>query len=130
MSLPGPGRPNCAKKTARDPSRLPSHTRGRVEVVQGSPGDIDVGTKAFAGAGSVFWLVLPDPHAESVEADYVGFTRPAFDAFKSRGGQVGGRSLGPGPRGSLRVADLRGGPPEDLLEQAEGVFKEQARLHT
>jgi hypothetical protein len=58
MSLPGPGRPNCAE-TARDPSRLPSHTRERVEVVQGSHGGIDVGTKAFAGAGSVFWLVLP-----------------------------------------------------------------------
>ena len=25
-------------------------------------------TKAFAGADFVFWLGLPDPHAESVEA--------------------------------------------------------------
>jgi hypothetical protein len=53
--------------------------------VPGSHGGIDVVTKAFAGAGSVFWLVLPDPHAESVEAAYVDFTRPACDAFKSRG---------------------------------------------
>ena len=31
---------------ARDPSRLPSHTRERVEVVQGSHGDIDVAAVA------------------------------------------------------------------------------------
>jgi hypothetical protein len=42
-------------------------------------------TKAFAGADFVFWLGLPDPHAESVEAAYVDFTRPACDAFKSQG---------------------------------------------
>jgi hypothetical protein len=81
----GAGPSKLREKTARDPSRLSSHTRERVEVVQGSHGDIDLVTKAFAGADSVFWLVLPDPHAESVEADYVGFTRPACDAFKSRG---------------------------------------------
>lgn len=37
----------------RDPSRLPAHTRERVEVVQGSHGDLDVVTQAFAGAHSV-----------------------------------------------------------------------------
>jgi uncharacterized protein YbjT (DUF2867 family) len=68
----------------RDPSRLPTHIRERVEVVQGSHGDLDVVTKAFAGADSVFWLVPPNPHAESVEAAYVGFSRPACEAFKSQ----------------------------------------------
>jgi len=67
---------------ARDPSRLSRHVRERVEVVQGSHGDIDVVDSAFAGANSVFWLVPPDPQAESVEAAYVDFTRPACDAFK------------------------------------------------
>jgi uncharacterized protein YbjT (DUF2867 family) len=67
---------------ARDPSRLPAQARGRVEVVQGSHGDIDVVDRAFAGADSVFWLVPPDPHADSVEAAYVDFSRPACDAFK------------------------------------------------
>jgi uncharacterized protein YbjT (DUF2867 family) len=57
---------------ARDPSRLPTHTRERVEVVQGSHDDIEVVTKAFAGADAVFRLVPPDPHAKSLEA-----TRPA-----------------------------------------------------
>ena len=70
---------------ARDPSRLPAHTRERVEVVQGSHGDLDVVTRAFVGADSVFWLVPPDPHAECVEAAYVGFSRPACDAFKNQG---------------------------------------------
>src|SRR5579875_850845 len=69
----------------RDPARLPAHIRERVEVVQGSHGDLDVVTRAFAGADSVFWLVPPDPRAESVEAAYAGFSRPACDAFKSQG---------------------------------------------
>jgi uncharacterized protein YbjT (DUF2867 family) len=67
---------------ARDPSRLPAQARERVEVVQGSHGDIDVVDRAFAGADAVFWLVSPDPRADSVEAAYVDFTRPACDAFK------------------------------------------------
>ncbi|HXR65944.1 MAG TPA: NAD(P)H-binding protein, partial [Ktedonobacteraceae bacterium] len=69
----------------RDPSRLSPRERERVEVVQGSHGDLDVVTRAFAGADSVFWVVPPDPHAESVEAAYVGFSQPARDAFKSQG---------------------------------------------
>jgi uncharacterized protein YbjT (DUF2867 family) len=70
---------------ARDPSRLPEQTRTRVEVVQGSHGDIDVVRKAFTGADAVFWLVPPDPHATSVEAAYVDFTRPACDVLESEG---------------------------------------------
>jgi uncharacterized protein YbjT (DUF2867 family) len=88
---------------ARDPSRLPDRTRERVEVVQGSHGDIDVVTQAFAGADAVFWLVPPDPHAESLEAAYVDFTRPACDAFKNQGVArvVGVSALG---RGAARNA--------------------------
>jgi uncharacterized protein YbjT (DUF2867 family) len=70
---------------ARDPSSLPAHVRGRVTVVEGSHGDIDVVTRAFAGADSVFWLTPPDPRADSVEAAYLDFTRPACEAFKSQG---------------------------------------------
>jgi uncharacterized protein YbjT (DUF2867 family) len=83
---------------ARDPSRLRVHTRERVEVVQGSHGDIDVVTRAFAGADAVFWVVPPDPQAESVEAAYVDFTRPACDGFKSQGVSrvVGVSALGRG----------------------------------
>jgi uncharacterized protein YbjT (DUF2867 family) len=83
---------------ARDPSRLPPRTRERVEVVQGSHGDLDVVNQAFAGADSVFWLVPPDPHAESVEAAYVDFSRPACEAFRSQGVKrvVGVSALGRG----------------------------------
>jgi len=69
----------------REPSRLSPRTRERVEVVQGSHGDLDVVNQAFAGADSVFWLVPPDPHAESVKAAYVDFSRPACEAFRSQG---------------------------------------------
>jgi uncharacterized protein YbjT (DUF2867 family) len=83
---------------ARDPSCLPPQTRERVEVVQGSHGDIDVVSQAFAGADAVFWLVPPDPHAKSVEAAYVDFTRPACDAIWSVGVRrvVGISALGRG----------------------------------
>jgi len=83
---------------ARDPSRLSARAREHVEVVQGSHGDIDVVNKAFAGADAVFWLVPPDPKAKSVEAAYVGFTRPACAAFRSQGVKrvVGISALGRG----------------------------------
>ena len=70
---------------ARDPAKLPPHVRERVEVVEGSHGDQSVVDRAFDGADSVFWLVPPDPHAESVEAAYVDFSRPAAEAIESRG---------------------------------------------
>lgn len=90
---------------ARDPSRLSSHTCERAEVVRGSHGDIDVVNEAFAGAAVVFWLVPPNFHAESVEAAYVDFTRPACDAIKSQGVKrvVGVSALG---RGIARNAGL------------------------
>jgi uncharacterized protein YbjT (DUF2867 family) len=66
----------------RNPSRIPAGAREHVEVIEGSHGDPDVVDAAFAGADAVFWLTPPDPRAESVEAAYVGFTRPAAEAFK------------------------------------------------
>jgi len=70
---------------ARDPSRLPAHARGRVEVVRGSHSDSVVVDKAFEGADSVLWVVPPDFQANNVENRYLEFIRPACDAFKSRG---------------------------------------------
>ncbi len=43
---------------------------------------MDAWSAAFEGADAVFWLGPPVPRAESVEAAYVGFTRPAAEAFK------------------------------------------------
>ena len=83
---------------ARDPARLPSQTRERVEVVQGSHADADVVRQAFTGADAVFWLVPPNPRTTSLEAAYLDFTRPACDAFRSQGVQrvVGVSALGRG----------------------------------
>jgi uncharacterized protein YbjT (DUF2867 family) len=69
----------------RDPTRLPAQVRDRVEVVEGSHGDGDVVDRAFAGADAVFWLVPPDPHAGSLEAAYVDFSRPAAEAIERHG---------------------------------------------
>jgi uncharacterized protein YbjT (DUF2867 family) len=90
---------------ARDPSRLPWYVRARAEVDEGSHGDIDVVTPAFAGADAVFWLVPPDPRAGSAEGAYVDFTRPACEAFKSQRVKrvVGVSALG---RGVARDAGL------------------------
>jgi uncharacterized protein YbjT (DUF2867 family) len=70
---------------ARDPSRLPAHTRDRVEVVQGSHGDSGIVDRAFEGADSVFWVVPPDFQSNNFATRYVEFVRPACEAFKSRG---------------------------------------------
>jgi uncharacterized protein YbjT (DUF2867 family) len=83
---------------ARDPSRLPQAALERVEVVQGSHDDIDVVTEAFTGADCVLWVVPPDRRAENLEGYYLGFTRPACEAIKSRGVKrvVGVSTLGRG----------------------------------
>ncbi|MEI3611500.1 NmrA family NAD(P)-binding protein [Pseudogracilibacillus sp. SO30301A] len=70
---------------ARDPSRLSPHVRERVEVVQGSHGDIDVVTEAFAGADCVFWLVPPNPHVDNIKSYYLDLTRPMCETIKSQG---------------------------------------------
>jgi len=82
----------------RDPSRLTPRVRERVEVVQGSHDDIEVVAKAFAGADTVFWLVPPNPQAESVHGHVLSFVKPLCDAIRSQGVKrvVGVSSLGRG----------------------------------
>lgn len=102
---------------ARDPSRLATHVRERIDVVQGSHGDSTVVNKAFAGADAVFWVVPPDPRATTVDGAYLDFTRPACAAFRTRGIKrvVGISALGRGTpaaahaglvTASLRMDDL------------------------
>jgi hypothetical protein len=83
---------------ARDLSGIPADLRPGVEVIEGSHGDPAVVDKAFDGADAVFWLAPPDPRADSVEAAYVGFTRPAAEAFRKHGVErvVGVSALGRG----------------------------------
>jgi uncharacterized protein YbjT (DUF2867 family) len=93
---------------ARDPSRIPAAVRQRIEVHEGSHGDVDVVNQAFADADAVFWLVPPNPHAESVEAAFLDFSRPACDAVKRHDVErvVGVSALG---RGFTRHAGLVSG---------------------
>jgi uncharacterized protein YbjT (DUF2867 family) len=107
----------------RDPSRLSPYERGHVEVVQGSHGDLDVVTRAFAGADSVFWVVPPNAHAESVEAAYVGFSRPACDAFKSQGVKrvVGISAFGRGTAVAAHAGNVTASLAMDDLIASTGV---------
>jgi uncharacterized protein YbjT (DUF2867 family) len=108
---------------ARDSSRLPEETRKRVEVVQGSHSNINVVNQAFSGADSVFWVVPPQPQSESVEAAYVGFTRPACDAFQSLGvGRVVGVSaLGRGLAVAMNAGLVTASLAMDDLIASTGV---------
>ena len=67
----------------RDPNRLPRAVRDRVEVIEGSHGDAAVVDRAFDGAEAVFWVAPPNP-AETLDASYVDFARPAADAIRRR----------------------------------------------
>jgi uncharacterized protein YbjT (DUF2867 family) len=107
----------------RDPSHLTSRVRNRVEVVQGSHGDLDVVTRAFTGADSVFWLVPPDPHAASIEAAYVDFSRPACEAFKRQGVKrvVGVSAFGRGAAVSAHAGNVTASLAMDDLIASTGV---------
>jgi uncharacterized protein YbjT (DUF2867 family) len=108
---------------ARDLSGIPADTRQRVEVIEGSHGDPAVVDKAFDGADAVFWLTPPDPRAESVEAAYVGFTRPAAEAFKKHGVRrvVGVSALGRGTPWAARAGYVAGSLAMDDLIASSGA---------
>jgi uncharacterized protein YbjT (DUF2867 family) len=108
---------------ARDPSQLPAGIREHLDVVEGSHGDAAVVDKAFAGADAVFWLTPPDPRAPSVEAAFVGFTRPAAEAFtRHRVGRVVGVSmLGRGTPWAAQAGFVTGSLAMDDLIAASGV---------
>jgi len=107
----------------RDPSRLPSHIRQRIDVVQGSHGEAAVVNKAFAGADAVFWLVPPDPRAKTVDAAYVDFTRPACAAFKAQGVKrvVGISALGRGTPAAAHAGLVTASLKMDDLIASAGV---------
>ena len=107
----------------RDPTALPAGVRNRLDIVEGSHGDAAVVTNAFSGADAVFWLVPPDPRAASVDAAYVGFTRPAAEAFKSHGvGRVVAvTALGRGTPWAGRAGYVTGSLAMDDLIAASGV---------
>src|SRR6266498_1463594 len=108
----------------RDPSRIPAGVREHVEVIKSSHGNPDVVDDAFAGGDAVFWLAPPDPRAESVEAAYVGFTRPAAEAFKRHAVKrvVGISALGRGTPWAAHAGYVTGSLAMDnILRFAEPI---------
>jgi uncharacterized protein YbjT (DUF2867 family) len=107
----------------RDPSRLPSHVRERIDVVQGSHGDSTVVNKAFAGADAVFWVVPPDPRSTTVDAAYLDFTRPACAAFRTQGIKrvVGISALGRGTPAAAHAGLVTASLGMDDLIASTGV---------
>jgi len=107
----------------RDPAKLSADIRKKVEVVQGSHGDAAVVQQAFQGADAVFWLLPADPRAKSVEAAYVDFSRPACEAFRSKGVKhvVGVSSLGRGKPQAGHAGQITASLAMDDLIASTGV---------
>jgi uncharacterized protein YbjT (DUF2867 family) len=107
----------------RDASDLSPEARERVEVIEGSHSDATVVDEAFAGAEAVFWLAPPDPRAPSVEAAFVGFTRPAAEAFERQGVKwvVGVTALGRGTPWASHAGYVTGSLAMDDLIASTGV---------
>src|SRR5690242_2284805 len=107
----------------RDPAELPAAARKGLDIVEGSHGDAAVVDKAFSGADAVFWLAPPDPHAPSVEAAFVGFTRPAAEAFTRHdvGRVVAVSALGRGTPWAGRAGYVTGSLAMDDLIASTGV---------
>jgi uncharacterized protein YbjT (DUF2867 family) len=117
------GRGEQLRVIARDPADLPAGVREDLDIVVGSHGDAAVVDKAFAGADAVFWLTPPDPRAPSVEAAFVGFTRPAAEAFRRHGvGRVVAVSaLGRGTPWAAQAGYVTGSLAMDDLIAGTGV---------
>ena len=71
----------------------------------------------------MFWLLPPDPRAESLEAAYVDFTRPACDAIKSHGVRrvVGVSALGRGTAVAAHAGQVTASLAMDDLIAGTGV---------
>lgn len=63
----------------RDPGRLDTATRERVDVVQGDQGDVDVVLRATRGADRLFWVDPPPPDDDPV----AGHTRMGANAARA-----------------------------------------------
>jgi uncharacterized protein YbjT (DUF2867 family) len=108
---------------SRHPSDIPADVLERLELIEGSHSDPAVVDEAFAGADALFWLTPPDPQAQSVEAAYVDFTRPAAAAFTKHGVKrvVGISALGRGTRWAAHAGFVTASLAMDDLIASAGV---------
>lgn len=79
--------------------------------------------KAFDGADSVFWLVPPNPRAQSVAAAYVDFARPAAEVLARQPNTrvVGISALGRGTHVAGQAGFVTGSLAMDDLIAASGA---------
>ncbi len=68
----------------RDPAKLASDVRNRVDIVQGSTMTRAYLSRAFQGAEGLFWVVPPSFTTNDVKEYYLQFTRPACRAIETR----------------------------------------------
>lgn len=106
----------------RDPARLSAEVQARVEIVQGSHGDLDVATKAFAGADAVLWIVPPDYQAAAIGDLWVGFTARVAEAFRQVTRVVGVSALGRGTGVEDRAGYVTESLAMDDLIASTGVY--------
>ena len=106
----------------RDASKLDAAVRDRVNVIEGSHGDVAVVERAFAGADAVFWLAPADPTL-TLEQAYLDFTRPAAAAFARLGVQrvVSVTALGRGTPWADRAGLVTTSIAMDDMIAASGV---------
>ena len=107
----------------RDPSKLSSAIRERVETVTGSLDDEAVMEKALKGADSVFLVVPPSFIDNNDEAYYLRFTRPALKAINRQGVKrvVGVSVLGRGTKLSEHAGPITASLAKDREIERSGV---------
>lgn len=116
---------------SRHPDTLAPEVREQVEVVTGSHGDRDVVMDALDGADALFWLVLADPQAPSVEAAFTDFTRAAVEAIQKHqvGHVVSISALGRGTPYAGKAGLVTGSLAQDELIAGTGTNHRALTLH-
>ena len=107
----------------RDPSKLSSVIRERIETVTGSLDDEGVMEEALKGADSVFLVVPPSFTDNNDESYYLRFTRPALKALKRQGVKrvVGVSVLGRGTSLSGHAGPITASLAKDREIEESGV---------
>lgn len=75
------GKGHDVRVVARDPAKLSSSVRKKVDIVTGSHADPETIRRALSGAKSVFWLPPGSPDQPDADAAYVGFSQAFCEAL-------------------------------------------------
>ena len=100
-------RPGPIRVIVRDPLRLDSGVRSRVDIIQGSHDDPAVLSRALEGADGLFWLVPPGLAGTSTEERYLAspdppLTRSVVTGFRMWSASPAPDTIGRPTRASCR----------------------------